>query len=694
MPTRDRWTIVHIGRAPRAYAGIGAFAVLVALAAAVVAAPRPAPLPSGQAVSAASRQPSSDYRIPSPDDRGFDVLHYDLELTLDPTAQRIDGRVGVHLRALAPLTEVRLDLVDELAVAAIHWNGTTAAFVHESDSLRISLPAALAAGGEGELAIDYGGRPPRHGPFLAGLLFRQHGDEPGSSGPIVPAIASISEPYSSHAWWPCKDHPHDKATATIAVTVPDTLAVVANGALVSRAAVGGGRERWVWDERAPIATYLLAVAASNYASWTESCRCADGPVRLDYHAFPADSAAAAVDLAPTCAMLEFLCGVCGPYPFADEKYAQVEVVTGIAGMENQTATAIARYVLTGDGTWESLVVHELAHSWFGNSLTPALWRDIWLNEGFARYAEALWAEHRHGPAGYRAFMRSIGPERWPDLFVGDGLLGDPTPPVLSALSYLVYDKGAWLLHMLRGYLGDDRFFAALRTYADSPALKYGTTSTADFVRIASLEAGEDVGRFVTPWLTSDAVPILAITTRTRRAGEGTRVEVRVDQRQQPLFVLRLPLRVTTDTGPVDLSLPLERRSTKGSWTVAGRVDRIEIDPDGWLLYRSAEDPPPLLTLLPLAPNPATDGHAVDLRWFLRAPAALRVDLYDVRGRRLASWNLGECLATGAPEDGAEPARWVMPLASVAGGRRPAAGVYWVEVVTEGARALRKLTLLH
>jgi aminopeptidase N len=390
-------------------------------------------------------------------------------------------------------------------------------------------------------------------------------------------------------------------------------------------------------------------------------------------------------------MMDFLVGLYGRYPFAGEKYAQVEV-EWIGGMENQTATSIGAFALTGDGTWESLVVHELAHSWFGNSLTPALWRDIWLSEGFARYTEALWVEHTSGLATYHEFMYSIGEGRWPDLFVGEELLGDPAPPVLAANKRLVYDKGAWLLHMLRGYLGDATFFALLRTYAGDAELRYGNTTTADLIAIASATAGEDLESFFRPWLETDAVPVLAVTSHVANDGDRSRVRVRVRQEQQPLFTLRLPVRIRTARETRDEVIELAAATAAGEWTVAGRHAEVEIDPESWVLHRRAEAPPPLLTLLSTMPNPATASAEPRLRWYLRDDAPMQVALFDVRGRRLGDWDLGIQTATGTAEDGDEPATWTVPLLAIE--PRLAAGIYWLEVRAGGSRAFRSLTLLH
>ena len=173
-----------------------------------------------------------------------------------------------------------------------------------------------------------------------------------------------------------------------------------------------------------------------------------------------------------CIRDSFLTGRLGPYPFAGEKYAQVEVIWGGA-MEHTTATSIGQFMYTGDRRFEQVVLHELAHQWFGDSLTPAGWQDIWLNEGFATYAEALWLEHSEGPAARDDFLQLIGPGRHPALFAGEGTLAEPSPVLPNTL---VYDKGAWVLHMLRGIIGDEAFFAGCAKIPVSVNPRYGAWS--------------------------------------------------------------------------------------------------------------------------------------------------------------------------------------------------------------------------
>ena len=653
---------------------------------------KPPPLPGGPVPLTLTEPPAGD--------RGYDVLHYDLELCIDVGESSIAGQVTVELSSLvAALDRIRIDLVDNLTVDSVRWEAAVAEpllpiaraspapvpYVHTGDSLVATLPVALASGESGRLHVAYHGQPERHGLLQAGLLFRAYGTETPEPEDDRPAIFSVSEPWSAHSWWPCKDHPRDKATAVIAVTVPDSLMVVSNGSLVATEVPAPGWLRFEWREDYPIATYLVSLAISDYDSWEENCSSAAGSVLLTYHAYPPDRTQAENLLAPTCDMLQFLEGLCGPYPFPDDKYAQAAMVWGGA-MENQTATSLGRFMYLGSGQYEGIVVHELAHHWYGNLITPATWSDIWLNEGFARYSEALWKEHTAGRDEYLAYMNKIGPDRHEDLFVGDGILTDPDPILPNML---IYDKGAWVLHMLRGYLGDAMFFTFLYDYTTDPALAYSHVTTTDFLAAVSAAAGEDITPALEPWLYTDAVPVLEWKLGKEAAGGGSQVEVvlAVTQHQKPLFRFVLPVHINTAGGlQIERALVHERKSTFG-WTVNGPVSKVALDPEGWLLKRDSEAPPPVLSVLTPSPNPLT-GAGTTVRFLLRQAGRVTCELYDVRGWRLGSWDLGYHEASET-----SPAVWDWDGRDDQDRRLPA-GVYWLELKSGAARAVRKVVLVR
>jgi len=616
---------------------------------------------------------------PRDGDRGFDVSHYALDLRIDPEAATIAGSVIIHLDfpgGVVPDTLV-FDLVPTLAVDAIDAQGTPLDYSRNNEELLILAPTGLSS--PTELRIDYHGATLPHGNFNAGMLFRGTGDSPDNPGDRI--VFTVSEPWSAHSWWPCKDHPADKATVSIAVTVPDTMRVVANGLLTGESDVEPDWRRFVWETAYPLSTYLVCVNVSRYVEWSEDCAAAAGPLPLTYHVHPDQETAARSDFEPTCEMITFMESLCGPYPFASERYGQVGIKWGGA-MEHQTCSSIGSFAFTGDGRFATLLLHELAHQWFGDLITPAVWADIWLNEGFATYCEALWLEETQGREAYFHKMWRIGPDQHPDLFTGDGVLTDPDPILPNTL---IYHKGAWVLHMLRGAIGDAAFFRFLHDYVADPARAYGHVTTTDMIAAASTAAGTDVSSLLQPWLETTAAPQLSWAIDGNPLSDGrTRYTLYLHQDQTLIFDLVLPVRLTTTAGVYDRRVRLDTRRADFRWDLAGDLLSVELDPEGWLLLTDGELPPPAVVLSPPRPNPVgADGTT--LSFGLTRDGPVRITLHDARGRELGTWDLGDLTARD------DPYAWTW-LGEDGLGRAVATGVYWLAVRIDGRRASCKVLL--
>jgi len=617
-------------------------------------------------------------------------------MRLDPSRRSITGTVAIALAARREdLASVTLDLVDELDCDSVRIAGQVMAFTHGGDSLVVALAQPLAVSESETLLVDWHGQPPQHGHFHAGLMFRSHdAGTPQDESDDVPIIANVSETWSSHSWWPCKDHPSDKALVSLQVEVPDTLSSVSNGRLLEVMDTDPGWRRYTWQESYPLPTYLVSVAVSNYESWQEDCWVTDAdpagePVSLEYHVFPMDRSNAEHDFAVTCSMMEFITDLLGPYPFSGEKYAQAEIKWGGA-MEHTTATSIGQYLFTGDGRYETLIIHELAHQWFGDSLTPGVWADIWLNEGFARYAEALWIEHTLGTEAYREFMLDIGIRRHPTLFEGDGILADPDP-ILPNL--MVYNKGAWVLHMLRMFVGDQAFFTFLADYAARPELVDANVVTPQMIAVAEEAAGRDLSGFFAPWLETDLAPRLAVETTVISGSGGQQVRLRLTQLQEPIFQVAIPVAIHTALGTQREGVELDSRTGEWLWPVAAPLDSVVIDPHGMVLMTLGDGPLAVLKVLGPAPNPVSTAGA-DFEVYLLESAPVTARLFDVRGRLLTSWDLGVLTATGSADDPESlPHIWSLSSDDFDAGQI-ASGIYWLEFRGPGSRDIRKLAFVR
>ena len=511
-----------------------------------------------------------------------------------------------------------------------------------------------------------------------GLVVRDRGPTP--SDPLGPIICNVAEPVSSHSWWPCRDVPWDKALVTVALTVPDTLDAVANGLKIDDAPADPGWRRTVWASAYPMPPYLVGISVSEFVHWEEDCTGDAGPLRLTYDVFPEDEEPGRAFFEPTCAALDFLEGIAGPYPFPDERYGQMEIKWGGA-MEHQTSSSIGNAMIHTETLFLDVVLHELAHQWFGDLLTPATWNDIWLNEGFARFCEALWVEHRFGRGSYLDFLRQIGPARHPLLFTDAGPLTDPSP-ILQAL---VYDKGAWVLHMLREHLGDDRFFDLLRNYADDPELRFASVSSVDFIAHASYVAGEDLTRWFGPWLESSDVPTLAWSWNADAAasqgGIGS-VTVEVAQQQPTLFDLRLPVFVVAQGDTTRHVLSGDGPRLRGVFRVRGPVEGVLLDPEATLLMTTVPLAAPAIALSAVPPSPTPPaGAAVDFTLLHTGPVTFT--LYDARGRALQRWEPGEF-------SGGDDHTWTWPGV----GEQAASAVYWLEAASGGMTSVKKIVTVH
>jgi aminopeptidase N len=333
---------------------------------------------------------------------GLRVGHYELEVSFDPAAQTVSGTSTLRLSwQRSPPARIAIDMADSLSAHAVMLDGRAAAYVHRGAALLVTLPPSLSAGGEHALRISYDGTPnPRY------LHFHSMEGQP--------AIASYGLPFSAMGWWPTLDAPGLKAGgADIIITAPRGTQAISNGTLVGIDRLPDGRSRFHWRELSPIYADVVSVAIAPYEVIHTEYRSQSGArVPLSYYLYPADKARATAEFAAVPDILRVYESLFGPYPFAREKYAIVEAPFP-SFREHQTAPSLGRDLILGTSpVWDlhdvgNVIAHDMAHQWFGDSLTPRSWSDVWLNEAFANYAVALWHERQGGEGAYRRFMQSL-----------------------------------------------------------------------------------------------------------------------------------------------------------------------------------------------------------------------------------------------------------------------------------------------
>lgn len=604
----------------------------------------------------------------------FDVTRYDLALWPSFAAESIAGIVTVTFEStIRELRHLDIDLYSHYTVSLIQGkDGTPLTFTHTDDILTINLVKAVSQGESDEVVIFYNGFPQPAG--LLGMSFAQHNGEP--------ALATLSEPYFARSWWPCKDVPDDKAEVTITCTVPSPMFVASNGRL-THAAYSNGLITYRWETEYPISTYLVSLAISHYASWQETYVSPQGQeMALSYHVFPEDEADARVDFERTPQMLDFFSTTFGEYPFIKEKYGMAEFVWEGA-MEHQTMTSYGDFLITGDKFFERLVAHELSHQWWGNLMTLSNWDEIWLHEGFATYCEALWTEHLQGHQAYSDFM-------WSRSLNSVGFAGPIVPP-WNLFGNTTYKKGAWVLHMLRGVLGDADFFQALRDYASLSSLQYGNVTSEDFEASVEATTGQELDWFFDQWLYEAGRPTYGYNWTTKPEGNQIRITLRIEQVQtHQLYSMPLDVRIQTPSETVDAEVFVTDAIHWFTWVLDEEPTGIELDPDRWVLKwtqeqlaaTSAPNPPGVTQLLPATPNPFNPSTL--LRFELSDPAPVRLRVYDARGR------LVRVLDRGALPGGLH----AVPFQAFDDRGAPlASGVYRVLLEAGDERRTRTLTLV-
>jgi len=409
-----------------------------------------------------------------------------------------------------------------------------------------------------------------HGtPQNRGMLFKEN-----SHGQRV--IFSDSWPNHARYWFPSIDHPSDKATATIEVTAPERYHVVSNGLMANTVSLPDGRKVTRWTESKPIPTYSIAVGIAEFDIVLQPD--VEG-IRLSWYSYPQDSQAADQKFRRTARILSYFNSVVGPYPYL--KLAQVESTTRMRGMENANAIFYSESSFQQVPISERPVPHEIAHQWFGNSVTQADWDHLWLSEGFATYFSALFYEHLHGPEWLKQVMADYAKtlHSYPAAHYASVI--DPTQrDLMKKLNPINYEKGAWILHMLRGMLGDSSFFEGIRCYYH--LYKEGNVLSEDFQKLMENVSGISLGNFFRQWLNQPAWPQYSISWKWDEAAKEAEVWVRQTQ-TTGLFDMPLDIAFLSGNQREIHRVRIIDRMNKLRIPLKNKPSSVEIDPDGWVL---------------------------------------------------------------------------------------------------------------
>jgi aminopeptidase N len=559
------------------------------------------------------------YRL-SDTDANYDVMSYHLDLTIEPVNRMIKGWVKMTAKSqIEGLEQIFINLENNMQIDSILFQGNTIDFQHINNIIEIVLPVTFKKDEIFSITTYYNGNP-ENSPTRS-FAWATHGI--GQD----PLIWTLSEPYGSPSWWPCHDNPEDKADSVrINVTVPSNLYVASNGLLENVTYPNNGQTKYHWHTRYPISTYLVSLAISDYARFSDWYIPENhDSMEIQYYVLPEHLEAAKRDLEITVDMMEFYGDIFGEYPFIDEKYGMAVFGWGGA-MEHQTITSYGAGLIRGDNTFDYINAHELAHQWFGDLITMRFWSHIWLNEGFASYAEALWFEDLYGKAVYDQYMMT----QWSDQFNGPLWIEDSLNTG-ALFSGTVYDKGSWTLHMLRGVLGDSLFFAAIKEYATNKNLVFSNATTENFRDICESVSGMKLDWFFDQWVYREGRPSYIVQWSI--IGEDP-YETRLAIVQKNLPAYKMPINIKLSTAEVIETFTIwdSLEFQQFTFNTPFKPSLIEFDPDNQILKTILDEAPSRFKVSANYPNPFNSGTNINV--FLADDDVIKFEIYNVLGQRV------------------------------------------------------------
>lgn len=531
-----------------------------------------------------------------------DLTHYNLDITIDPTASTISGSNILSFTSLTNnLTTLQIRLSSAFTVNAssgIQVNGVNRTWSRlNSSTIQVNLGQTFSVGQSFDVKVTYSGAPGSGGGF-GSITFRTRNG--------AREVFTLSETDYAYTWFPCKENNSDKSTADMRFTVPNTMKVASNGVLMSTTPVSGNRTQFYYKTDYPTATYLYSFAATNFNTFSTTWNFTPetGPavsMPVNFWIYPeSDTTNNRNAWLQVTSMLTAFSpeGRLGLYPFSAEKYGIYHFGFG-GGMEHQTCT--------GQGTFAtSVTAHELGHQWFGDMVTCATWNHIWLNEGLATYTEALWEQWKPGSFGFASLRSAMGVRRPSNV---GGTVYCPTTTDMNRIfsTDFSYRKGAWVAHMLRGVVGETAFFQALKNYRQT--YLYGSATTEELQAIFQNVYGGDLEWFFDQWVYQPGAPTYNFGWRNVSAAGRDYIEVYIAQTQSasyPRFRMPLQVHVTPQSGgPAQIYTVLNDGAVENFLIpLAEPAANAAFDPDTWVLWAFvntgifAEGPPKVVAVSP------------------------------------------------------------------------------------------------
>jgi hypothetical protein len=513
------------------------------------------------------QQPGKDVLVDG-NQNDYDVRYYGLHLNLDFSSQTIIASVDYQIRSVINgLSAVDLNLRDELTVDSVKVEGTTAAFTHTNHLLHIVTPTSYAQNDEFDMSVHYHGTPYYDG--AAGMRFM------ASLGSDM--CWTKGTPFRSRYWWPSKDYPIDKPDSIdLYIEMPADHELASNGVQISSTPVGADRKLVHHKHRFPITTFNVAFCCTHYDIDVQTWNYDGHAMPFYSYALPGNPAAMTAFKTYGPQSLTVLSDHYGTYPFVDEKMGNADF--GWSGaMEHQTC---CMYNTGFHDEW--VIAHETSHQWWGNMISCKTFNHIWLSEGFATYSEPLYFEATSGSTAYFDYLQSMR-------YFGPGSI------YVENLTYeeiydgdLSYNKAGWVLHMLRGAVGDSAFFTVLRDWGNSE-FRFGSATTEDFIAVASSSLGQDIGWFVNEWIYGQGNPEYEISRQCKRdtLEGGYNLDFYIRQVQTYGTCFKMPIRTTFVTAGADLDTVIWNEGVASLYRLhfADSVTNVVFDPQEWILRK-------------------------------------------------------------------------------------------------------------
>lgn len=502
-----------------------------------------------------------------------DVTHYDFSISISDTSNIIYGQAAIAVHFTGSVSTLGFDLKNVgadgmgMQVKNVTFDKGSVSWIHSDNRLVITLEDSVKSGSQGIFTIGYSGVP------ADGLIISNNkfGDR---------TFFADNWPDRARNWLPCVDHPYDKATVDFIITAPDHYEVVASGYLIERSCMPKHTKLTHWREDVPLATKVMAAGAAPFATRFEGII---NSIPVWSWVFAENRKEGFNDYSVALKPLAFYCQLIGPYPY--EKLANVQSRTIFGGLENAGCIFYSENSVTGQGTAENLMAHEIAHQWFGNSVTENDWHHIWLSEGFATYLTAVYQEKTYGKDKSDAIMKSARDRVLEySLRSASPVIDTTVTDLMSLLNANSYQKGAWVLHMLRRNLGDKVFWDGMRLYYE----KYRNQNalTNDFMTVMENVSGKKLDGFFKQWIFEPGEPDLKITASPGRK-KGT-TDLVVEQTQDHLFRFEIEVQIFDQEGTQLYKIPVSERITK-TIINSRKIIKIVPDPNINLLFRMVPD---------------------------------------------------------------------------------------------------------